>query len=34
MGGKNYNFEKEIKKQIEGSISLKEKIKIHGEIFL
>ena len=26
MGSKNYNFEKEIKKQIEGSISLKEKI--------
>ncbi len=27
MGSKNYNFEKEIKKQIEGSISLKEKIR-------
>jgi len=26
MGSKNYNFEKEIKKQIEGSINLKEKI--------
>ena len=26
MESKNYNFEKEIKKQIEGSISLKEKI--------
>lgn len=26
MGSKNYNFKKEIKKQIEGSINLKEKI--------